>query len=87
LVLLIAFDIMTTFHLKTKERTLERFMEMLEQFEPSDIELISENVDFSRTKAELAKDLQASEHAKPYTVEEVDQILEDVIATYEGRTK
>ena len=87
MVLLVTFETMTTVHLKIKKSALKRFMKMLQQFEPNEIELISENEDFTNVQAELDQDLQASKTEKAYSIEEADQILEDVIATYEGRAK
>ena len=74
---------METVHLRINEGVYEHVMWLLKQFDPKDVEIISE--EFLRTKAELEEDLRAIEagEMKMYTFEEFEKETDEFLKKYE----
>ncbi len=74
---------METVHLRINEAVYEHVMWLLKQFDPKDVEIISE--EFLRTKAELEEDLRAIEagEMKMYSLEEFEKETDEFLKKYE----
>lgn len=74
---------METVHLRINEGVYEHVMWLLKQFDPKDVEIISE--EFLRTKAELEQDLRAIEagEMKMYSLEEFEKETDEFLKKIE----
>lgn len=73
---------METVHLRVNEGVYEHVMWLLKQFDPKDVEIISD--EFLKNKAELDEDLRQIEAGtmKSYTIDEAEKETDEFLKKY-----
>jgi hypothetical protein len=77
---------MATLKLKVSDKVLDKVIWLLRQFNQEDVEIIESNSSFETNRNYVHEELRRLEarESKSYTIDEVDEILENSIRQYEG---
>lgn len=77
---------MATLKLKVNDKVLDKVVWLLRQFKQEDVEIIESNDSFEADRKYVHEELRRLEsgESKSYTIDEVDEILENSIRQYEG---
>ena len=77
---------MATLKLKVNDRVLDKVVSLLRQFKQEDVEIIESEDSSEADRKHVHEELRRLEsgESKSYTIDEVDEILENSIRQYEG---
>ena len=77
---------MATVKLKVNDKVLDKVIWLLRQFKQEDVEIIESDDSFEANRKYVHEELKRLEpvDSKSFTIDEVDEILENSIRQYEG---
>ena len=77
---------MAILKLKVSDNVLDKVVWLLQQFKKEDLEIIESDETFEADRKYVHEELRRLEsgESKSYTIDEVDEILENSIRQYEG---